>query len=750
MLTDTNPALKVHLQNLTHLPPTDSEQSQVGYSSKISDLTPGPETRPMTTYSVACETPLPAKSNKKNKLTRAQQEAAAIQLGLSKSNPPADAQIHPLFLDPCCPKFSMEEQNLLKDLFRQNALFKNMNLLEGFIVDLWDQQELLISLVTTYDKELLEDLAPLLNDHHIVLKLFNFYLFIYGQQENDIQFPSEPNVEFLPDVSTTEELLESYSTELNNFLNKIKSQHHARKERFKKFKGVTQLYEKNFKAVSDHIYLLGNKVKLLSKSLRTGETTKLLMKKISACQEFSGSSSGNANQLLILNKFISFIKAFVVMGTKDNTARPGTVNGKIASYIQLVEQMITTKFNKRSVAQFISAYKEYSSFILDRRLIILRNEKLAQDNPSLVHQTVLAHPEEYSPKDMASLSLSTRLSLDITDKWMNDLHIMISNHFLTELKTLHIIEPKDYITRMLMMLDLVCMDHLSDLKEKSTDPSFQIIEDEIEKLASASEARYKMLFNSVPLTDVAAKLRDKFSADQFRLSDCLLALSPLQDLVKQGRRFMQLDPLCQKLLQVIKTAKRNHQLDHLKVEPFKIAIQASLTKLCLPLCAYIMIIADMEALFAKNRPNDVFHLLPDDVVSLLTLEGFEDIFLEAPVQDPVPSVDLAAALTQPISPSEIKPSGANIKANPVVTQKKTPNSTPKPLPMPSKHDFLNAVKKRVIEAMLKQMGFVHVRTTGSHAIYHYHDSGQVVVPHSVNKPGTRSSIYDQAVAARGI
>lgn len=72
--------------------------------------------------------------------------------------------------------------------------------------------------------------------------------------------------------------------------------------------------------------------------------------------------------------------------------------------------------------------------------------------------------------------------------------------------------------------------------------------------------------------------------------------------------------------------------------------------------------------------------------------------------------------------------------------------------MPEKRDFIEAVKRPLIEAvkrplivkLLEMMGFEYKRT-GRHPIFHHPETpGQVVVPHSVQAPGTRGSIFDQA------
>lgn len=62
---------------------------------------------------------------------------------------------------------------------------------------------------------------------------------------------------------------------------------------------------------------------------------------------------------------------------------------------------------------------------------------------------------------------------------------------------------------------------------------------------------------------------------------------------------------------------------------------------------------------------------------------------------------------------------------------------------------LSDLPVRKVIAVLKAVGFVHVRTTGSHAVFRHADGRVVVVPqHGTIKRGTLSSILRQAGLSR--
>lgn len=752
-----------HLQTTTNTTSTASTTTKGGYSPVITPLKDPSDSerklmaaRTVTNENQTAVNPTKLRSKKqKKKMTCAQQAKVIHQLGqpfaLSKLPHSIVMQTDSLFLEPCCPKLNAEEKMLLQGLLDQSFLCDNMNLFEVFITDFWIQQEKLIALAHSYDKEKLnDDLAIFLNEHHIVLKLHNLYLFTHGKEKNDLGVCVEQNynVKFFQTISDIIVLLNSYSKNIASIATKINALQTTRRQG--KFKRIIELYEQKFKLLYDHLQLLDKRAKLLTKCFqKEGMATLFVTKKISAWSESCKTKVDDNRQLATLSKFTTFIKAFVIMGNESKTAPPGSVNEKVASYIHIIEEMITSKFSKQTVAKFITAYREYSCFILQRRLSFLRCLKIAQENPSFAHEKAFHGSLEYLPKDMVPLYLHMVLDMEITDKWLNDLHQTMSCHFLAELKEIHVIEPQAYITRLLMMLNLASGSNDLNLEERFADPSLQIIEKKIKELTNASKLQFEAIFKTISFSEIASKLHHKFSAQTFHLSDCLLTLNPIEAILKDGLKLFQLDSLRQEVLQAIRVAKQNHELDDWEPQNLKTEIQEFLFQQCFPLCVYIMILADTEALCTKNRSNDVLHLLPNDVVRLLVLESFDEIFLEEPgiasveaLADPVLAIqEMAVQSTEEVNGKVSFPSKT------AAFQKKSQVVVPKSSPMPEKQDFQNALKRQIIVRMLEQMGFVFKRT-GRHPIYqHRETSGQVVVPNSVEKPGTRGSIYNQAYLA---
>lgn len=110
----------------------------------------------------------------------------------------------------------------------------------------------------------------------------------------------------------------------------------------------------------------------------------------------------------------------------------------------------------------------------------------------------------------------------------------------------------------------------------------------------------------------------------------------------------------------------------------------------------------------------------------------EDAENSFPVAAPTP------ALLKQSQPVQVKPSA----------MKSTPATVKSEQELPTKQDFLDTLRRRMFDTILKRLGFVFEHT-GRHDVYrHSLTSGIVVVPHSVEDIGTRISMWRQACDAR--
>lgn len=742
----------------------------------INDLTPNSSTKPLVNRVEIQEAHATNKKKKKRKpLTAVQQARVAEHLGkpftLSTPDRSAEMPKQSLILAPYCPKFTPEEQQLLIDLLNQSAYCKNMNLFEVFMVDFTTHWKSIITLANAYDQGVKKLLSLFHEKNDLLIKIYHVYLFIYGKEANETELDIEQNYhqKFFSTIPDFMKWLQEYSSELSKHIVGLEFRHANRKTT--KCKRIQSFQGQNYLSLYESLQLLERKIVLFTKSLQGEGIERLFINnKISFWSETFKFGVNKADPLQAITRFLGFINNFADLRIKSHENK---INKDLIWYASIIENMIVTKFSKPSVVNFMKAYRIYSIKSLKHQLNFFGHLRRLLDDPSYTYE-VLCKEEKFNNQkscpqpEFRSLLLHTILSLDVIDKWINDLNQTICEHFLAELQEIHVTTPQGHIARLLMMLDLVNT-MPSPQAEDSVDPFIQKIDNQIKTLTHKHELKYKQILTSVSLRKVAINLKDKFLAPSSRLSLCQFSIFPiLEAVLNYGPSLPSLDKMRQEILHTILLAKQSHQLDRWDSAKLKATIQDLLLKRTFSICIYIMIIEDSKALFNLSRPNDILHLLPNDVVRLLELVGFDQIFLktsdtmtsrfvvelsntyneaEASQQETLSAVQKDKKLKSQFKMPQKTPSKKEVEGEVIATELAFSKDSEVFSDLPTKHDFIEAVKRPLIVKMLEQMGILFKRF-GKHPIFqHQQTSGQVVVPHYINDLGTRDSIYKQAFAA---
>lgn len=733
--------------------------SEEGSVPSIPNLVPDSETKLMVERTVTVHTQEVHKKRnkkKKKKMTEAQQVMILQKLGtpfsLSELKHSTSTETCSLFIDPCCPKLlSPEEKILLEYLLDQPPIYENSNLFEVFIDDFMVQWEMVIACAGSYNQEAMTVLANFKKNRSIEFEIYNLYRCIYEKEKKElIGFECEVNKitsALTLQIPRIIQWLNEYTIELSLTIITLEDLHLKNKSGAK-LKTIYDLYERNFKPLHTTLKIFNKRVQLFSKCLQGKEmVTFLVNKKVSCWSEFYSSMvTGTIN----LNHQVSesFTKKISLLYGKD-----------IKKLDHDIKHATLDDDVKHAVENFITQHKNLSFIVLSEieRLIRAQNDPIYAAVQFWKEEN-LNVPDALPREKCIDSLLYNILDMNMLDKWIND--ISRSSEFSTCCEV-HVKTPHTHIRRLLMMLDLIDTVENPDLEEALTDPFLKTVQGHIKQWTEQSKEQVQNILDSVTLAQAATNLRRKFSAPSYRLSLCLLTLVPIFKLIyQQNFSCSQLDRIRQKLLHMIRTAKQNHQLDHLQPSELKTEIQEILFKQTFRLCVYMMIISDIKELFSKSPSDDVLHLLPNDVVPLLDLTGFDEIFKSSPVaaveessveaslvilqEDMLPQPSTEECVVTHLSThAAVIPPTAIPPKKPQVSLSKPPSMSE----IPERQDFQEAVKRRVIVRMLERMGFVYERT-GRHDIYHHCEtSGQVVVPHSVEALGTRLSIFNQATRA---
>lgn len=587
---------------------------------------------------------------------------------------------HSIFLDPLLPKFGIDERDLLKSLLDQSSFCNNTNLFEVFMADFlreWKELEKELNhLVLPLDEKLFAKILKDFASCNVVMKIYFLYLFTYGKEQKKLKVDlcSHYQPDFFQDRQSVNLWLNDYAVKLRETVNSIKksrqdheapsSEAYSKKnsKRHTELKKVRDFKNDKFDQLYLRIQRINQKVRIFCKCLQAPDIFTLLVShKTSDWSESYMSSENEAeDRLKAIKKFTSFVKDFIQMITKlgfGNYLHP-----KFMQHLNTVEQMVALNFSKDSIEKFISSHRECSLASFDNRSDhIIAFKKAIRDSSftftEFCRERRIETSYKCSEKKFVPLLLHHMISLDLIDKWMSDIFHGIVGFFLEQFDgsdvgiCQQLFAYKLCVERVYMTFRL--LNGLGELgySLRPKEPLIQAIHDHVESKISRMRLHFQEMLKKLPLSEIGKGLQRELANPVFRLSNCLLILHPVFcDIFARTKAMYSSDlasddfeQLLQEVLQIVRIAKENHQINGFEPSEVKSMIKNLLAGQFLFLCVHLMILEDIQKLFSKpNTGKSLYSFttiqLPADLIDLLSVKGFDEIFLEdnsrAKVQEP--------------------------------------------------------------------------------------------------------------------
>lgn len=492
---------------------------------------------------------------------------------------------------------------------------------------------------------------------------------------------------------------------------------HAQKQGLKKKEAKD--FEVHINNIKSTISLMRTKYSIFIKFLENARGDQLLMLPIS---EWSESSSKKINSVVRCNNLKNYL-VFIRKLIAGLDQFPDFFNAQQKHHFAYFDQLlqlqgeIVSKFSKKKMAEFFSWCKKNSMAFLEIRIEM---EQALQDHIA---------KKDVGNDEMMNL-LSRKVIMEIFDKWVNDItQTFIEGHF-GPFEGEEYITPQSYVKRLIKSLGIIAapVPQFPVPSDEILSKTHQIVAKSIDQWSSDVEGELSKLS-----AKCLVELNEAVSASSFSLSSCQLSLLPIRALLKNLPGLLeQMGKLRTEYLILLEQAKKSGKLHNINPQDLKQELQKLLIDCSFRACACTMILTDTRQLFEDSTPNDVLHLIPNQIIDFLTLEGFDEIF-----PNQVSPQEKAVALPVPVPKDS--------PAAPLNVAQKAPQMAPI-----QKQDFKDAKKRHVIESLLEKMGFKFQRAgKGSHEIYQHQETGiQVVLPKHVDALGTRMSIHAQANQAR--
>jgi predicted RNA binding protein YcfA (HicA-like mRNA interferase family) len=762
--------------------------------SVISDLRTEPETKSMAERSVTNETLTSAvkvdetpdaatietaevkkkKKKKKKKATPEQQTETVGKLGasifgLSGLMPSTAIQTSSLFLQPHCPKFNEEEQKIFKALLKESVFFENTNLLEVFMTDFHHHIENLRSLCGSYDNRLLTFFEALSEKSNIVKTIFIFEIYlksIHRGKNTKIYFST--GSKRVEGITGYDYWLQNCLVDNLNYIEEvIKTFTPPGLKSVKNSFVVNKICKSRSDAIAK-IELLQKKIKFFLKFIQAKDCKTLCFDtKISSWSESIVAQTNGLVDLNKITKLNSFIKE--IFSFEKNLSLNNSVGRTLQAYLKAVDQILQGKLDKRLLVDFMISYKNFTICKL-QRCEFVKAESFKLENLGEVHPengTTIEdqrHGLDLFSKENPYFREGT--SLDLLDKWVSDLYHTVCSQYAVQFNEAYVNAPQAYIKRLLIMLDLINSESLGveenpvESEKISKDPFLKKLQEQIQKLTSESLSEYQDVYHDHCI-EIEEHLALSLASQPFQLSKCMKSLSYISKKISRFQPKFKLDQMREMVLQIVRDAKQNHEIDDRKVSELKQEIQDIISRESFQLCVYMMMSADIQGLSSQSHSYDFMQLLPHDLVRWLALDGFDKIFSKAAAvviadniegatpaaiqenavqfhQEPLPSIESK----KQNEPLEKPKNGKNV--SPPAASKKLEKVAKKEPEMPQRQDFVDTTSKNVIVRFVEMMGYAYKRTGRHHVYEHQQTGGKVIVPNSVEAVGTRLSIFRQA------
>jgi len=350
-------------------------------------------------------------------------------------------------------------------------------------------------------------------------------------------------------------------------------------------------------------------------------------------------------------------------------------------------------------------------------------------------------------------------AMAMIDKWINNLYEDFNSIFI-DLNPEKNMTNDACIFRIYMNLKKISLPEEITLKPVE-DNFISAFSEQIQSVKESCLEIMSSSFNLLPPAYPQSKLIEffeiQYDTPNFTFSQILekleyfTPLRPSFDIIVN-----QIQKLHKELLASIKNSYQKDPLmcnSGANSEALKKQIIEIIYKKMINIFRYLMVSQDILILKKGANRKDITGLLPSLVLNLLIFEGFDEIFSPSIAQNiEIESTPPEEEFCNNNSSSNFMAEDAYISNSksltpPIKNIKNQIKLIPKKsIEMPNKNDFIIEKKRSAIIRMLEIMGFEYIRSgKGSHEIYQNPSTGNItVVPHSVDKLGTRRSIFEQA------
>jgi hypothetical protein len=747
--------------------------------SVISDLRTEPKPKSMAERLVTDETVKVDKKAEKNKKKRLKKIAQKTQnqaqkYGHNGVNPSAPSPttalaLQPLsfFSNPVYSLFNDDERRLIRTILKGRLFPDNANLLEVLMIDLGLHWKNLMSLAVKKNNDIKEIFEQCGKINNITNEIFLFEIYFSGITAGILSKSQNPLVNRL-------KWLQEYSDILASITNLILAEEFSRAEHVISLASMDRhrrKYDYKNASIDFQLVVYRNKIDLITKFMSNPDLLAwLFSEQPKSCLESFSTADLNITEKI--NRFQK-IKSFIQEVSQFNE---GAISDKakrfLVKYFNAVDQLSSTSLTKETFSNLMQTYKNYS--------ICVEGETRKSE------EFLRRFSEQHSSFGGKDLFTRNSIARNTIDKWVSDLHQSIIVEFTNEINEAQIIVTRDVVHRTLELVRLIKSeqfrkhDYMGNYQNvsPSLDSPINSSRVQIQTFIKESVAVFSQPTSSYSFVNVVL-LMNKFHKHEvenpFQLSKILSYLYPLHEDFSKFSFSPQFEDLRHQLLDTIREKHKSNPLSLSEQLELKIALKKMLWEETHELNLHMMLVADMNVHFSSSLSSDILHLFSDDLVKLLWLEGFEEIFIE-PAEEVLDEV-FNAELNLPQSKTleaEVEVKVAQEVEKPLNTvttessplkkeapQEKKQNPTPlasivaenkqaeslEPTPESIKRDFQENKKRPMIIEMLKSLNIVFDHK-GRHDVFrHKETSGIVVVPNDVGDPGTRNSMAKQTFAA---
>jgi len=622
---------------------------------------------------------------------------------------------------------SLTEQSSLIDLIHNWPLSSKSCLLDLVGADIYTSLSGAHKLSNLACKE---KLTPLIRDFHRVLFYIHLRLMAASSNDASIQKSLDRGVYF-PTISHSSGDLIKLTLKFQVLKNELAS------ETPDTSTSLGRLQAKLQTGVCDRLNQAIERLLILEKLLNHKATIPLLLD-VSLGLFAEGAwieSVDLPKRLSTLQAYAGFIQAFCTQSSDF----AGICTDQFATFQANIARLAIPKQQESACKQFYQLHNQASGVISNLQISFALYAQTAASDPSYTReeyckehnaQLVVKNGTQESFIDMLNQNFVTTL---IWAGWLQDIHHIVSNHIVPSLER-QLPTSLEYVRRIMVTLEatmvLFSSENALPIQEPPVALEFRAHIRPLLKTFFSSHVE-PLKLNMQTILPAVVKISN---APVFSLGPWLITLSPLEELAANLdatlKNVSSIESLILEWVKSVEVPSNSKEL-----------LKTVLWEELLPYCMMTMLLHDIDTLFKGTsfNPQDIEKLVPDSFVSLLELEGFEDLFHkeEPPLVLVVEKPPLSSS-SPPVT--IIKEAHASVSTTTYTSQAKEAEQ-----PLFSKQDFLKAKKRSWILKMLEQAGFFARKGKGSHVVMSNSETGATtVVPQDVSDAGLRGAIFKQA------